>query len=70
MLKWFTFLFISILIACDKEIVEQPLDSLLEVPVGFPAPIFPEDNQLTEERWALGKKLFYDPVLSRDGSLS
>lgn len=70
MLKWFAFLFISILIACDREIVEQPLDSLLEVPLGFPAPIFPKDNQLTEERWALGKRLFYDPILSRDGSLS
>ena len=70
MLKWLTVLSITILVACDKEIIEHPLDTLLEVPAGFPVPVFPEDNQLTEERWTLGRRLFYDPILSRDGSLS
>lgn len=30
----------------------------------------PEDNRLTEDRWRLGKQLFYDRRLSRDSSLS
>ena len=36
----------------------------------FPLPDLPRDNPLTEERVALGKALFHDPALSRDGSLS
>jgi cytochrome c peroxidase len=43
---------------------------LLQVPDGFPELIFPEGNELTEARWLLGKKLFFDPVLSRDSSIS
>ena len=41
-----------------------------EVPAGFPPVIFPDDNGYTEERWALGKKLFFDPILSLDSSIS
>jgi cytochrome c peroxidase len=40
------------------------------LPVGFPKPTLPADNQLTAERIALGRKLFYEPALSRDSSLS
>lgn len=43
---------------------------LIEIPPGFPEMVFPEDNQLTEARWELGKKLFYDPILSVDNSIS
>ncbi len=45
-------------------------EPLLAVPPGFPAPLFPEGNELTSARCALGKKLFYDPVLSRDSTIS
>lgn len=31
---------------------------------------FPEGNEFTTARWELGKKLFFDPVLSIDGSIS
>ncbi|HEX2899761.1 MAG TPA: cytochrome c peroxidase [Bacteroidia bacterium] len=44
--------------------------SLLQVPQGFPEVPFPADNALTEARWKLGKKLFYDPVLSKTGTHS
>ncbi len=54
----------------EECLIELPGESLLDVPVGFPPIPFPEDNQLTFERWELGKKLFYDPVLSIDSSLS
>ncbi|MGH9778006.1 MAG: cytochrome-c peroxidase [Candidatus Acidiferrales bacterium] len=30
----------------------------------------PEDNELTPQRVALGRRLFFDPILSRDGSLA
>ena len=36
----------------------------------FPMPDLPRDNPLIEERVALGKALFNDTALSRDGSLS
>ena len=57
--------------SCGKE--ESALvfeDTLLVIPKGFPAIIFPQDNDLTTERWSLGKRLFYDPILSRDNSIS
>jgi cytochrome c peroxidase len=45
-------------------------EELLQVPQGFPPVPFPADNALTEARWKLGKKLFYDPVLSVTGTHS
>ena len=42
----------------------------LLIPKGFPQPYIPEDNQLTQSRVDLGKKLFFDTVLSRDSTVS
>ena len=42
----------------------------LFVPQGFPQPYVPEENLMTESRIELGKKLFFDTILSRDSSLS
>lgn len=42
----------------------------LEIPPGFPTPSIPANNLLTEERIALGRMLFYDPILSVDSSIS
>ncbi len=39
-------------------------------PVGFPQMVIPADNPLTEEGIALGRRLFFDPVLSADSSMS
>ena len=36
----------------------------------FPLPDLPRDNPLIEERVALGRELFHDAALSRDGSIS
>lgn len=36
----------------------------------FPIPNLPRDNPLLEERVALGKKLFTEPALSRDGTMT
>ena len=40
------------------------------VPAGFPQPALPDDNLLTVEGVALGKKLFSDPRLSGNGAQS
>ncbi len=49
----------------------QPISTdLVEIPEGFPEIIFPEDNKLTTERIALGKRLFFDTLLSKDYSIS
>lgn len=63
------------LIACQKEQKVQfpPLDETpyeLVLPAGFPELVIPENNALTQTRVRLGKKLFYDPILSRDSSIS
>ena len=42
----------------------------LTIPKGFPNLQIPEDNKLTNERIYLGKKLFFDNILSRDSSIS
>jgi cytochrome c peroxidase len=42
----------------------------LPIPTGFPYPAIPEDNQPTQSRIDLGEKLFFDPILSRDSSIS
>lgn len=42
----------------------------LTIPAGFPQPKIPKDNLLTTERIELGKLLFFDPIMSRDSSIS
>jgi cytochrome c peroxidase len=42
----------------------------LQVPKGFPYPNIPSDNQPTQNRIDLGRKIFFDPILSRDSSIS
>ena len=47
----------------------SPSSDLTAVPPGFPPIPFPEENTFTQERWDLGKRLFYDPILSVDSSI-
>ncbi|MBK5292505.1 MAG: cytochrome-c peroxidase [Acidobacteriia bacterium] len=42
----------------------------VSVPLGLPPVRFPEDNPPTAETIALGRKLFFDGILSRDGKVS
>lgn len=43
---------------------------VLKVPSGWPQPSIPQDKNITSERLLLGRKLFYDPMLSADGKMS
>jgi cytochrome c peroxidase len=45
-------------------------DELVTVPPSFPKMKVPADNALTRERVDLGKRLFFDPQLSRTGEVS
>lgn len=43
----------------------------IKVPYGLTtAPSVPAENPMTVEKWVLGKKLYYDNILSTDGSVS
>jgi len=56
-------------VACHSE-KESAESYQLNVPQGFPKPPIPEKNQLTKLRIDLGRELFFDPILSRDSTVS
>lgn len=57
--------------SCSKDAPDKNFKpGIMEIPPGFPQMNIPADNQYTQARWKLGKKLFYDPILSRDGKIS
>lgn len=46
-------------------------DVRLKIPKGFPKPVYDfKHNKITPAGFVLGRKLFYDPILSRDSSTS
>jgi cytochrome c peroxidase len=57
-----------------EEEIYKPIPYNLEIPKLFAdkliAPVIPTNNPLTEEGVALGKKLFFDTILSGDGTQS
>lgn len=66
-------LFAGVLIyGCKKEINDTGLQPspIMQIPEGFPSVIYPEGNEYTYQRWALGKRLFYDPIMSRQNTVS
>ncbi len=55
----------------DKDDPEPPRNITFVIPPGFPAPVYKfTDNAVTNERFALGRKLFYDEILSRNNTIS
>lgn len=65
-----------LLFAADPPPPPVPNDSLPEslsldtVPLGLPKRTVPDDNPLTAKRVALGRKLFFDPILSADKTVA
>ncbi len=57
---------------CQDSTPEIAIDENYAIswPESFEEPVIPADNVLTKARVALGKKLFYDPILSRDSTVS
>ena len=70
----FVFISLAILlcvISCRKDpLVKLGADKLMSIPEGFPSINFPEGNEFTQDRWELGKRLFFDPILSNTYSVS
>lgn len=64
------FLLLALLASSCGEPEPVTEDTWLLVPSDFPPIKSPEDNELTKERAALGKTLFFDKRLSRDASIS
>ena len=54
----------------DTIIPHQATPYTIVSPSGFPTMSIPENNPMTVEGIALGKKLFHDPILSGDGTQS
>lgn len=71
-LRWLVVL--TTLAACTKKesYLTPANDLVLNFPSHFPSPVynFETDNQLTIEGVALGKALFFDPILSNDKTIS
>ncbi len=61
---------LALLTSCGKDTNSNSDYYVLPIPEAFPEPYIPEDNQLSWDRVNLGKRLFYDPILSSDSSIS
>jgi cytochrome c peroxidase len=64
-----------LILACHKDepvVVTAPKATpyILTIPKGLPDMTIPADNPLTVEGIALGRRLFYDPILSADSTQS
>jgi len=60
-------------LACDSSPTEPAADDTpypWNLPPGFPIPIESPDNPTTIAKVALGKRLFYDPILSENSTIS
>jgi cytochrome c peroxidase len=61
--------FLWLALSCRKDVSIPPNQNLLP-PTGFPPISYPIDNPFNVERIALGKLLFFDPILSKDSTIS
>ncbi len=69
------FVYVAVLISCGDSTTSEPTQSvkldttsfILDVQ-GLPAPQLPSDNKLTVQTVKLGRMLFYDKQLSKDGT--
>jgi len=64
------YVILSQLGACKKDTIDVVEESKIQIPQGFPNISFPADNAYSKSRWELGKKLFFDPILSIDSTKS
>lgn len=64
-------LFLCVFTHCkdDSERAEKE-EYKFQIPEGFSKPLLRKDNPLSFSKIALGKKLFFDPILSLDSSIS
>lgn len=65
LIKYCVFLCFILFFSCN-----QAEDYQLKIPAHFPKLEMPKDNQLTANRVELGRLLFFNPLLSKDSSVS
>jgi len=75
MQKWYILAAIFLLIVACKKVNETESDFPLEVwfnkPTHFPEPVYKLANSsFSQAQFELGRKLFYDPILSRNNTIS
>ncbi|HTB32055.1 MAG TPA: cytochrome c peroxidase [Bacteroidia bacterium] len=67
----FFLLLLAGFIADNKYFVISQKDVEFKIPQGFPKPFYDfKNNKPTPAGFVLGRKLFYDPILSKDSSIS
>lgn len=67
---WVISLFIAGIFACNKGVIDQVFTGFKK-PNSFPTPTYHfETNPITQQGFELGRKLFYDPILSTDLTIS
>jgi cytochrome c peroxidase len=71
------FILIAVFALCNSFVIENPYfkitkkDVKLKIPKGFPKPNYSfKKNKLNPDVFVLGRKLFYDNLLSKDNSVS
>lgn len=69
--SFFILIVAALISACNKNGSSSPKAMPLVVPANFPAIHYDiSSNPITEDGFVLGRKLFYDPLLSRDNTIS
>ena len=67
----FTLFFCSIIFVVQSSFTHDKNEIKFIQPKGFPKPLYDfNKNKITEAGFKLGRKLFYDPILSKDSSTS
>jgi cytochrome c peroxidase len=72
--KWIWIMGLTFMLACNKnppvsnDFIGTPI--IFSIPPGFPQEHIFQNAPLTQEGFVLGKKIFYDGILSKDGSIS
>ncbi len=65
----FFIIFVAGIAACNKNDIAPSIS--FQKPTNFPEPVYRfASNTITKERFELGKKLFYDPILSANSTIS
>ena len=67
---WLACLSVLVLGLVALRAVGEPAGSLPKVPLGLPPVPVPADNPMTPEKVELGKMLYFDTRLSKDGTVS
>lgn len=69
--KFLLYGFLPFWVACQKDTPGPNTEIIFSQPANFPTPTYDfSKNPLTQEGFELGRRLFYDPILSRDSTIS